>query len=76
MAAAGEAGRAIPARVGDLARQRGLPFVDLFDAIAVLHERTGRLPLLPYDWHYTPVANLAMAERTAAFLRALWPDAF
>jgi hypothetical protein len=69
MVAAGEKGREIPRRVGVLAAKHGIAFVDLSEPLVELSRGSGRLPLLPYDWHYTGEANLAMALRVVEVLR-------
>jgi hypothetical protein len=74
MVAAGEAGRAIPRRVGERAAAQGIAFVDLTEPLAELHRENGKLPLLPYDWHYTGEANRAMARIVAAELRKRFPE--
>jgi hypothetical protein len=74
MVAAGEEGREIPRRVRALAEKHGIAFADLFEPLAEVHRRSGRLPLLPYDWHYTGEANLAMAVRVAEVLRERFPE--
>jgi len=76
MVASGEEGRAIPRRIGELASKHGIAFVDLLDPLVELHRETGRLPLLPYDWHYTGPANRAMAKRVAQVLRESFPASF
>lgn len=76
MVAAGEDGRAIPRRLGELAAKHGIAFVDLLEPLSKLHREAGRLPLLPYDWHYTGVANRAMARRVAEVLRERFPGPF
>jgi hypothetical protein len=62
--------------VGELALKQGIAFVDLSDPLAELHRESGRLPLLPYDWHYTGAANRAMARRVGEVLRESFPGAF
>ncbi|SRR5258706_4674615 len=57
---------ALHARIGDLARGHGFDFVDLTPALRELVARTNRLPILPYDGHYTGEANLTMARALAA----------
>lgn len=57
---------ALHARVGDLARARGLECIDLTPALRELAGRTARLPILPYDGHYTGEANRAMTRVLAA----------
>ena len=73
MVAAGEDGRAIPRRVGALAAEHAIAFVDLHEPLAEVHRRLGRLPLLPYDWHYDGPANHAMARSLADALRERFP---
>jgi hypothetical protein len=48
-----------------LARERGLACVDLRAALEPLLEKTGKLPVIPYDGHYAPQANAAMAVAVA-----------
>lgn len=76
MVAAGEEGRDIPSRVGELAAKHGIAFADVFEPLADLHRELGHLPLLPYDWHYTGEANLGMAKRVAEVLRERFPGSF
>jgi len=76
MVAEGEAGLELPRRVGALAAKRGIAFVDLSEPLAELYHGTGKLPLLPYDWHYTGAANRAMARSVAEILRKSFPGAF
>jgi hypothetical protein len=54
--------------VGDLAGKRGFEFVDLAPALRDLVATTRRLPVLPYDGHYTGEANRTMARALAARL--------
>lgn len=76
MVAAGEEGREIPRRVGEVAAVHGIAFADLFEPLVELHRESGVLPLLPYDWHYTGEANLAIAKRVAEVLRERFPGSF
>lgn len=52
----------VAARVAGLAAARGLAVVDLAPALAPLVAGGRRPPTLPYDGHYEPRANQAMAE--------------
>ncbi|MFN0008869.1 MAG: SGNH/GDSL hydrolase family protein [Planctomycetota bacterium] len=74
MVAAGEEGRDIPRRVGKLVEKHGIACADVFEPLSELHRELGHLPLLPYDWHYTGEANLAMAKRLAEVLRERFPS--
>ncbi|MEW6073851.1 MAG: SGNH/GDSL hydrolase family protein [Planctomycetota bacterium] len=51
-----------------LAARLGFPTLDLLPPMQELVERRGELPVLPFDGHYRPDANRAMAEAVAAFL--------
>jgi hypothetical protein len=63
----------IAGRVGELARAHGFAFVDLTADLRALVRSIGRLPILPYDGHYTGEANATMALRLAALLREKFP---
>ena len=51
-----------------LARERGLTTLELLPALVPLHRELDRLPIIPFDGHYLPEANRAMAERVAETL--------
>ena len=51
-----------------LARERGLTTLELLPALEPLYAQTRRLPIIPFDGHYLPEANQAMAERIAQVL--------
>jgi len=55
-------------RVGALARAHGFEFVDLTPDLRAVREASGRLPVLPYDGHYTGAGNRAMAAHLARVL--------
>lgn len=59
---------ALHARVGELAKNRGFECVDLTPALRGLVAGRRRLPILPYDGHYTGEANLTMARALAALI--------
>ncbi len=63
--------RALGARATALAVERGLPVIDLAPALEPLVRETGELPVIPFDGHYLPEANGAMAELVAERLLAL-----
>jgi hypothetical protein len=53
----------------ELAKRKGLGAVDLHPPLEALLKATSKLPVLPYDGHYDPEANRAMAREVA---EALW----
>ena len=55
----------IDARAARLASERGLRTVRPVEPLVALYRSTGRLPLVPYDGHYSAEANLGMAEAIA-----------
>jgi len=57
--------RDLDQRVLVLARERGLACVNLRTALEPLVEQGGSLPVIPYDGHYAPRANAAMARAVA-----------
>jgi hypothetical protein len=61
---------ALHARVGVLARGRGFECVDSTPGLRELVARTGRLPVLPYDGHYTGEANREIARALATRIAA------
>ena len=64
--------KSIDARAERLALERGIWTVRLIEPLVTLYERTGRMPVVPYDGHYSAEANLGMAEVTAdVVLRAV-----
>jgi hypothetical protein len=63
--------RSISARAAALARGRGLATIELEAALQPLYDRSGELPVIPFDGHYLPEANRAMAERLCEHLLAL-----
>ena len=56
------------AQAGELAREVGIEVIDLLPALKELQRASGRLPVLPFDGHYTSEANAAMARVVARFL--------
>ena len=52
----------------ELAMRAGLDTIDLREGVAALVREGGRLPVIPYDGHYLPEANRAMAEALVAHL--------
>jgi hypothetical protein len=53
---------AIDARAMRMALERGIPSVRPIEPLVRLYKRTGQLPLVPYDGHYSAEANREMAE--------------
>ena len=53
----------------EVARRAGLAVLDLYGALEPLRADGGP-PTVPFDGHYAPAANRAMAEAVAAFVRA------
>jgi len=66
MADNGESRRA--GRVEDLARAHGVTVVELLPVLRQLYIDSGELPVIPYDGHYTGLANEHMARPLAAAL--------
>jgi hypothetical protein len=56
---------AVNERWAALARERGFVLVDLLETVRDVQARTGELPVIPYDGHYDPTANAAMASTVA-----------
>jgi lysophospholipase L1-like esterase len=56
------------ARAQEVARARGAVVCELEDALSDLAHAEGRLPVLPYDGHYTGDANRAIAVAVARCL--------
>lgn len=54
-----------------LARERGLPAIELLPALVPLQAARGAAPILPFDGHYDGAANRAMGTHLAAELLAL-----
>lgn len=54
-----------------LARERGLPAVELLPALVALQSVLGKAPILPFDGHYDGEANRAMGAHLATELLAL-----
>lgn len=63
----------ISGRAAELARRASLPVVELLPPLETLFERTGRLPVLPFDGHYDSTGNEAMGAHLARQLLALEP---
>jgi hypothetical protein len=61
----------ISRRAAAVARQAGRPVIELLPPLEELHEREGRLPVLPFDGHYDASGNAAMGEYLARELLAL-----
>ncbi len=61
----------IAARAAGLARERGLPVIELLPALEPLYRESERPPVIPFDGHYRPEANRAMAGFLAQRLLAL-----
>ena len=57
-------------RAAELAAERGLGVIDLRAPLEALTEAAGKVPIIPFDGHYLPSANRAMAEAVAAHLLA------
>jgi hypothetical protein len=62
--------QAVAARAAELAAERGLGVIDLDEPLRALTEAAGEVPIIPFDGHYLPSANRAMAEVVAARLLA------
>ncbi len=62
---------ALEERAARLARERGLPVIELLPPLRALTGRLGETPVLPYDGHYRPSANRCMAEAIARELLGL-----
>ncbi len=60
------------ARVAAIARGRGIPVVDMTEAIVEATRKHGRLPIIVYDGHYDEVGNRALGRALSDFL--LSPD--
>jgi hypothetical protein len=58
-------------RATELAGRHGLPTLELLPAVRAATERLGALPVIPYDGHYLPEGNHAMAEAAAEQLLEL-----
>ena len=54
---------------GEVAREVGIGVIDLLPALRELERARGRLPVLPFDGHYTSEANAVMARAVARALR-------
>ncbi len=61
---------ALAERALELAARRGIAAIDLAPALRALARSTGEVPVLPFDGHYRPEANRAMAEVVAGLLLA------
>ncbi|MCC6407073.1 MAG: hypothetical protein IT453_07900 [Planctomycetes bacterium] len=61
-------------RVLAIAREQGLPALDLRPAVRALALELGEAPIVPYDGHYDGRANHAMARELAAHLRTHCAD--
>lgn len=59
---------AVARRALELARGHGLEPIELIEPLRALYERTGSVPILPFDGHYDPAANRAMAEHVAGIV--------
>ena len=55
----------LAARALELAAERGIETIDLSPPLQALAREAGALPVLPFDGHYRPDANHAMAELVA-----------
>jgi lysophospholipase L1-like esterase len=60
--------------VARMADERGIPHLRLHDALARLCAEEGHLPVLPFDGHYRPDANRAMADAVARWILARGSD--
>ncbi len=69
-----EGARSVEERAFEQARERGITCLDLFPALREHVEQSGRLPVLPFDGHYTAEGNRAMAEAAADAVLALLGD--
>ncbi len=56
-------------KVESLAKAHGLPVIRLRDTLRDLHNKTDRLPVVPFDGHYDGSANKAMAQSVAESIR-------
>jgi len=63
--------RAFDERLSALASARALPLIELLPPLEVLHARTHRVPIVPFDGHYDAEGNRVMAEHLAERLLAL-----
>jgi hypothetical protein len=63
----------IGAEIEELARRHGLATISLLAPLRELGARTDGSLTIPFDGHYLPQANLAMAQHVAARLVALRP---
>ena len=60
-------------RMAELARELGMPVVDLCPPLSDLAERKGDLPVVPFDGHYNSEGNAVMAAYLAdELLRMPW----
>jgi len=66
-----EATRGYDERCAGLARQHGLPLIELLPALQPLFAARGALPILAFDGHYDAEANRVMGEALATQLLAL-----
>jgi hypothetical protein len=57
--------RAFALRAGSVAKGLGIEVIDLLPSLQELYGRTRRLPILPFDGHYTDEANRVMARQVA-----------
>ncbi|MFT5291257.1 MAG: lysophospholipase L1-like esterase [Planctomycetota bacterium] len=51
-----------------LAKSKGIQVIDLVPGLRTLAEERGSLPILPFDGHYQPEGNAAIAEAVATVL--------
>jgi len=62
-------------RIETIAKEHGLPVVRLTPALRAFYERTGDLPVVPFDGHYNGKANEVISNVVADKLKALTPSA-
>jgi lysophospholipase L1-like esterase len=67
--------REMALRAASLAAASDLEVIDLHEPLAELAAAAGRAPIIPFDGHYLPNANRAMAETIAARILAQEGDA-
>ncbi|MEX1023672.1 MAG: SGNH/GDSL hydrolase family protein [Planctomycetota bacterium] len=61
-------GQALEQRALRLARDKGIPAALLDQDVRALMAETGRPPIIPFDGHYLPEGNRALARSAASFV--------